>query len=36
MWDRRFSKGEMRDEDSKARPGQSPIRSRDRGWDGYR
>ena len=36
IWDTRFFKGEMRDEDRKARPGHTPIRRRDRGWDGYR
>ena len=29
MWDTRFFKGEMRDEDRKARPGHTPIRMRD-------
>ena len=26
----------MRDEDRKARPGHTPIRRRDGGWNGYR
>ena len=36
MWDTRFFNGEIRVEDRKARPGHTPIRRRDRGWDGYR
>ena len=36
MWNTRYFKGEMRDEDRKARPGHTPIRMRDRGWDRYR
>ena len=36
MRDTRSFNGEIRVEDSKARPGHTPIRRRDRGWDGYR
>ena len=36
MWDTRFFKSEILDEDRKARPGHTPIWRRDRGWGGYR
>ena len=36
MWDKRFFNGEIRVEDRKARLRHTPIRRRDRGWDGHR
>ena len=33
MWNTRYFKGEMWDEDRKARPGHTLIRMQDRGWN---